>query len=67
MTSRATSEGMKHEKFMYLAKAGAYATATDPLALLANASNHRLAGKQQVGLNPAAAKSRKTSDNKSNA
>ena len=35
ITSRATAEGMMHEKFMYLAKAGAYATAPDPLALLA--------------------------------
>ena len=35
ITSRATAEGMNHEKFMYLAKAGAYATAPDPLALLA--------------------------------
>jgi Protein of unknown function (DUF4231) len=35
ITSRATCEAMNHEKFMYLAKAGAYATAPDPLALLA--------------------------------
>ena len=35
ITSRATAEGMNHEKFMYLAKAGAYATVPDPLALLA--------------------------------
>ncbi|MFZ1134254.1 MAG: DUF4231 domain-containing protein [Candidatus Korobacteraceae bacterium] len=35
ITSRATCESMTHEKFMYLAKAGAYATAPDPLALLA--------------------------------
>ena len=32
---RATAEAMKHEKFIYLAKAGAYATANDPHALLA--------------------------------
>jgi hypothetical protein len=35
ITSRATAEGMNHEKFMYLAKAGAYATAPNPLSLLA--------------------------------
>jgi Protein of unknown function (DUF4231) len=35
ITSRATCESMNHEKFMYLAKAGAYATAPDALALLA--------------------------------
>jgi hypothetical protein len=35
ITSRATAEAMTHEKFMFLAKAGAYATATEPLALLA--------------------------------
>lgn len=35
ITSRATAEAMNHEKFMYLAKAGAYATAAEPLALLA--------------------------------
>ena len=29
------AEALKHEKFMYLAKAGAYATAPNPLALLA--------------------------------
>ena len=32
---RATAEAMKHEKSIYLAKAGAYATANDPHALLA--------------------------------
>ena len=32
---RATCEALKHEKFLYLAKAGAYATANDPHALLA--------------------------------
>ena len=32
---RATAEAMKHEKFSYLAKAGPYATATNPHALLA--------------------------------
>ena len=35
ITCRATGEAMKHEKFMYIAKAGAYATAPDPHALLA--------------------------------
>jgi hypothetical protein len=32
---RATAEAMKHEKFIYLAKGGAYATVADPHALLA--------------------------------
>jgi hypothetical protein len=32
---RATAEAMKHEKFIYLAKGGPYATASDPHALLA--------------------------------
>jgi len=32
---RSTAEGLKHEKFMYLGKAGPYSTATDPHALLA--------------------------------
>ena len=32
---RATAEAMKHEKFIYLAKAGQYATASVPHALLA--------------------------------
>jgi len=32
---RATAEGLKHEKFMYLGKAGPYSTAADPHALLA--------------------------------
>jgi hypothetical protein len=32
---RATAEAMKHEKFIYLAKGGPYATAPDPHALLA--------------------------------
>lgn len=34
-TYRATSEALKHEKFTYLAKAGPYAGASDPHALLA--------------------------------
>jgi len=34
-TYRATAEGLKHEKFMYLGKAGQYSTAADPHALLA--------------------------------
>jgi hypothetical protein len=32
---RSTCEALKHEKFLYLAKAGIYATANDPHALLA--------------------------------
>jgi hypothetical protein len=32
---RNTSESLKHEKFLYLAKAGPYATAADPRAMLA--------------------------------
>jgi hypothetical protein len=32
---RSTSEALKHEKFLYVAKAGAYATAKDPAGLLA--------------------------------
>jgi hypothetical protein len=32
---RSTSEQLKHEKFLYLASAGAYGTAQDPHALLA--------------------------------
>jgi len=32
---RSTAEALKHEKFLYLAKAGDYATAKDPHALLA--------------------------------
>jgi hypothetical protein len=32
---RSTAEALKHEKFLYLASAGAYATAKDPAALLA--------------------------------
>ena len=32
---RSTCESLKHEKFLYLAKAGTYATAGDPHALLA--------------------------------
>jgi uncharacterized protein DUF4231 len=32
---RSTCEALKHEKFLYLAKAGMYATANDPHALLA--------------------------------
>ena len=35
ITCRATAEAMQHEKFMYLAMAGAYASAADPHALLA--------------------------------
>lgn len=32
---RNTAESLKHEKFLYLAKAGSYAAATDPRAMLA--------------------------------
>jgi Protein of unknown function (DUF4231) len=32
---RATAEALKHEKYTYLAKAGAYSSAADPHALLA--------------------------------
>ena len=32
---RSTSEALKHEKFLYLAHAGSYATAANPEALLA--------------------------------
>ncbi len=32
---RSTSENLKHEKFMYLGKAGPYSNASDPHALLA--------------------------------
>lgn len=35
VTYRATCEALKHEKFTYLGKAGVYAAATDPRALLA--------------------------------
>jgi hypothetical protein len=35
VTYRATAEALKHEKYTYIAKAGVYASATDPRALLA--------------------------------
>lgn len=35
LTYRATAEGLKHEKFLYLARAGSYAAAPDPRRLLA--------------------------------
>jgi hypothetical protein len=35
VTYRATCEALKHEKYTYIAKAGVYATASDPRALLA--------------------------------
>ncbi len=35
ITYRSTAEAMKHEKFIYLAKGGPYATAANPYALLA--------------------------------
>lgn len=34
-TYRATAESLKHEKFFFLAKAGPYASASDPHAMLA--------------------------------
>jgi len=34
-TYRGTCEALKHEKYVYLAKAGPYATAADPRAMLA--------------------------------
>jgi Protein of unknown function (DUF4231) len=34
-TYRSTAEALKHEKYLYVASAGAYATAHDPAALLA--------------------------------
>jgi len=35
ITYRATAEGLKHEKFLFLSTAGPYAEATNPTALLA--------------------------------
>lgn len=35
ITYRSTCESLKHEKYLYLGKAGPYAAATDPHALLA--------------------------------
>lgn len=35
VTYRATCEALKHEKYTYIARAGVYATASDPRALLA--------------------------------
>ena len=35
VTYRATCEALKHEKYTYIAKAGVYASAADPRALLA--------------------------------
>jgi len=35
LTYRSTCESLKHEKYLYLAKAGPYASAADPHALLA--------------------------------
>ena len=35
ITSRSAAETMNHEKFLYLAKAGDYSTAKDPVGLLA--------------------------------
>jgi hypothetical protein len=35
ITYRSTCEGLKHEKYLYLAKAGPYAAAADPHRLLA--------------------------------
>jgi len=39
---RSTAEALKHEKFLYVARAGAYATAKDPAALLAERVESRV-------------------------
>ena len=39
---RSTAESLKHEKFLYLAQAGSYATATKPDALLAERIESRV-------------------------
>jgi Protein of unknown function (DUF4231) len=39
---RSTSEALKHEKFLYLAHAGAYSTAANPEALLAERIENRV-------------------------
>jgi hypothetical protein len=39
---RSTSEALKHEKFLYLAHAGAYATCANPEALLAERIENRV-------------------------
>ena len=39
---RSTSEALKHEKYLYLAQAGSYATATHPEALLAERIESRV-------------------------
>jgi hypothetical protein len=41
-TYRSTAESLKHEKFLYIASAGAYATAKDPAALLAERVESRV-------------------------
>jgi uncharacterized protein DUF4231 len=41
-TYRSTAESLKHEKFLYIAGAGAYATAKDPAALLAERVESRV-------------------------
>ena len=39
---RSTSEALKHEKYLYLAQAGSYATAANPAALLAERVESRV-------------------------
>jgi hypothetical protein len=39
---RSTAESLKHEKYLYVARAGAYATAKDPAALLAERVESRV-------------------------
>ena len=39
---RSTSEALKHEKFLYLAHPGAYATCANPEALLAERIENRM-------------------------
>jgi len=60
---RSTSEALKHEKFLYLAHAGSYATATKPDALLAERIEGRVsqehaawASEQNQGHSPGQAK-----------
>jgi Protein of unknown function (DUF4231) len=56
---RATSEALKHEKFTYLAKAGPYASAADPHALLAERIEGQVSqegGRWVANQNPDAAK-----------
>ncbi len=45
---RSTSEALKHEKFLYLARAGAYAKASDPTALLCERVEGRVSQEQSA-------------------